>query len=97
MDGWMNKRGKMGGREEGEIYGAKADDDTAMLQLACYKSRMIPVPTTQSTSIGSDHDIDTVIPIPETSRTAASEMMMIIAIQVKRWISEHVKTRWMND
>ena len=32
---------------------------------------MIPVPTTQSTSIGSDHDIDTVIPIPETSRTAA--------------------------
>jgi hypothetical protein len=32
---------------------------------------MIPVPTTHSTSIGSDHDIDTVIPIPETSRTAA--------------------------
>ncbi len=46
-------------------------------------------------SIGSDHDIDTVISIPETSRTAASEMMMMIAMQVKRWISEHVKARWM--
>ena len=49
----MYKRGRMrgsewiskGGREEGEFYGAKADDDTAP---ACYNSRMIPVPTTQS-------------------------------------------------
>ncbi len=32
---------------------------------------MIPVPTTQSMSIGSDHDIGTVIPTPETSRTVA--------------------------
>ena len=45
-------------------------------------------------SIGSDHYIDTVISIPETSwMTMVSEMM--IAMQVKRWISEHVKARWM--
>jgi hypothetical protein len=77
---WMN--------EEGEFYGAKADDDTAMLKPACYNSidvnRIGPRHRHRHPDTGDLED-----------GSSAVMIEMMIEMQVKRWISEHVKARWM--